>query len=67
MKKLEKNKSFGTELIEKSEKVPGLAVVLVGDNPASRVYVKNKQKRQKRLDFNLLNINLTKMSLKKNF
>ncbi len=25
-------------------RVPGLAVVLVGDNPASRVYVRNKQK-----------------------
>ena len=60
-------KSFGSELIEKSGKVPGLAVVLVGDNPASRVYVRNKTEKQKRLGFNLLNINLTKMSLKKNF
>ena len=27
-----------------SGRVPGLAVVLIGDNPASRVYVRNKQK-----------------------
>jgi methylenetetrahydrofolate dehydrogenase (NADP+)/methenyltetrahydrofolate cyclohydrolase len=30
-------------LKEKSGRVPGLAVVLVGDNPASQVYVRNKQ------------------------
>lgn len=29
---------------EATGRVPGLAVVLVGDNPASRVYVRNKQK-----------------------
>ena len=33
-------KSFGSELIKTSGRIPGLAVVLVGDNPASRVYVK---------------------------
>ena len=33
------------ELKEKHGFVPGLAVVLVGDDPASRVYVRNKGKR----------------------
>ena len=32
------------ELKEKTGKVPGLAVVLVGDDPASAVYVRNKKK-----------------------
>lgn len=30
---------------------PGLAVVLVGDNPASKVYVKSKEKACKQVDF----------------
>ena len=30
--------------VEGMERKPGLAVVLVGDNPASRVYVKGKKK-----------------------
>ena len=38
----EKIKYFGNKLIEKTGKKPGLAVVLVGENPASKVYVKNK-------------------------
>ena len=37
-----KVKKFGDQLKSKTGKVPGLAVVLVGENPASRVYVKNK-------------------------
>ena len=32
------------EKIEKSEKTPGLAVVIVGEDPASRIYVRNKIK-----------------------
>ncbi len=31
-------------LYEKTGKVPGLAVVIVGDDPASKVYVRNKKK-----------------------
>ena len=38
-------------MIEKSGKVPGLAVVLVGDNPASRVYVRNKTEKTKEVGF----------------
>ena len=30
--------------VERMERKPGLAVVLVGDNPASRVYVNGKKK-----------------------
>ena len=30
--------------VEQLDKKPGLAVVLVGDNPASRVYVNGKKK-----------------------
>ena len=48
----EKIKIFGTELIKKSGKIPGLAVVLVGENPASRVYVKNKTEKTKEVGFN---------------
>ncbi len=32
------------ELLAKKGIVPGLATILVGDDPASHVYVKNKQK-----------------------
>lgn len=37
-------KAETAELIEKNGIVPGLAVVIVGDDPASRVYVNNKKK-----------------------
>ena len=47
-----KIKIFGADLIQKSGRVPGLAVVLVGENPASRVYVKNKIEKTKEVGFN---------------
>ncbi len=47
-----KIKTFGAELIQKSGRTPGLAVVLVGENPASRVYVKNKIEKTKEVGFN---------------
>lgn len=40
-------KNIKTEIEEirnKNKRVPGLAVILVGDNPASSIYVKNKEK-----------------------
>ena len=47
-----------TELVEKVEKlkaetgvVPGLVVILVGDDPASQVYVRNKERSAKKQDF----------------
>ena len=36
--------------------VPGLAVVLVGDNPASQVYVRNKQKSARDIGMNSMDI-----------
>ena len=48
----EKIKFFGNKLIEKTGKKPGLAVVLVGENPASKVYVKNKIEKTIEVGFN---------------
>ncbi len=48
----EKVKKFGDQLKSKTGKVPGLAVVLVGENPASRVYVKNKIEKTIEVGFN---------------
>ena len=48
----EKIKYFGNKLIEKTGKKPGLAVVLVGENPASNVYVKNKIEKTIEVGFN---------------
>ena len=43
----EKVKEFGETLKKESGRTPGLAVVLVGENPASKVYVKNKIEKTK--------------------
>ncbi len=48
----QKIKTFGDELRNKTGKTPGLAVVLVGENPASKVYVKNKIEKTKEVGFN---------------
>ena len=48
----EKVKKFADQLKSKTGKVPGLAVVLVGENPASRVYVKNKIEKTIEVGFN---------------
>ena len=48
----EKIKKFGDILIKESGRTPGLAVVLVGENPASKVYVKNKIEKTKEVGFN---------------
>jgi len=47
-----KIKDFGKKLIHKTSKIPGLAVVLVGENPASKVYVRNKIEQTKEVGFN---------------
>lgn len=60
---IEKNKLSGKQLaqqinshvaadIEHQAKKPGLAVLLVGDNPASEIYVKNKEKTAIKAGFN---------------
>ena len=43
-----KIKNFADELKINTGRIPGLAVVLVGENPASKVYVKNKIEKTKR-------------------
>ena len=48
----DKIKKFGNELQNKSGKKPGLAVVLVGEHPASKVYVRNKIEKTKEVGFN---------------
>lgn len=44
-KYMESFKSLIENVKSKYKKVPSLTVILVGDNPASLIYVKNKQKR----------------------
>jgi methylenetetrahydrofolate dehydrogenase (NADP+)/methenyltetrahydrofolate cyclohydrolase len=39
------------ERVAKLDRAPGLSVVLVGDDPASQVYVRHKQRRAERLGF----------------
>src|SRR3989338_427170 len=41
---LKKTKTEINELKHKGKRLPGLAVILVGENPASHTYVKNKEK-----------------------
>ena len=43
------------ELKNKTGRMPGLATVLVGEDPASAVYVRNKIKYAMKSDFNPLN------------
>ncbi len=45
-----------SSLTRKTGIVPGLAVLLVGDNPASQVYVRNKQKSASDIGMNPLDI-----------
>ena len=45
-------------LTEKSRIVPGLATILVGENPASKIYVNIKQKSCERVGINSTTINL---------
>jgi len=44
--------------LAKGERAPGLVVVLVGENPASQVYVRNKQRACEQVGFNSELINL---------
>ena len=48
----DKIRKFSDVLKQESGKTPGLAVVLVGENPASKVYVKNKIEKTKEVGFN---------------
>ena len=48
----EKLKLEVSELKSKYNKVPGLTVILVGEDPASKIYVKNKEKFAKEVGMN---------------
>ena len=47
-----KIKDLGTQFTEETGVTPGLAVVVVGDHPASKVYVRNKIKQTEEVGFN---------------
>ncbi len=47
-----KIKDLGKQFIEETGFTPGLAVVVVGDHPASKVYVRNKIKQTEEVGFN---------------
>lgn len=47
-----KVKKFGKFFTEKTGVIPGLAVVVVGEHPASKVYVRNKIKQTEEVGFN---------------
>merc|ERR1711991_1104011 len=56
----EKVKEFGETLKKESGRTPGLAVVLVGENPASKVYVKNKIEKTEEVGFKSIEHKLSK-------
>ena len=39
--------------------MPGLVVIMVGDNPASQVYVRNKERAAKKAGFHSQTVNLS--------
>jgi methylenetetrahydrofolate dehydrogenase (NADP+)/methenyltetrahydrofolate cyclohydrolase len=41
---IKKSLAHEVSLLEKNKITPGLAVILIGENPASKIYVKNKRK-----------------------
>lgn len=47
------------KLLSAGAKAPGLAVVLVGDNPASQVYVRSKSQRAKRCGIEITDVKLS--------
>ena len=46
------------QLKEQNKRIPGLAVIIVGNNPASQIYVNNKRKACEEVGFLSLNFNL---------
>ena len=54
----EKFLNITQEKISKMDKKPHLAVILVGNDPASQVYVRNKQKAAKKVGIQSTLINL---------
>src|ERR1051325_10275328 len=54
----EKIAAYAAELKSKHGLQPGLATVLVGRDPASEVYVRNKRKTAEALGFNSIHVEL---------
>ena len=52
----EKIKAEASDFIEKTGVIPGIAVIIVGEDPASLVYVRNKHKACKEVGFNSFEI-----------
>ena len=50
-------------LKEKEWIVPGLVVIMVGENPASQVYVRNKERAAKKAGFHSKTVNLSEMRI----
>ena len=50
--------------VQGSKEKPGLAIVLVGKNPASEIYVELKEKRSKEIGFYVEKYNLDAMKIK---
>lgn len=55
-----------TEKLKAKGITPGLAVIIVGDDTASQVYVKNKEKACDEVGFYSENMHCLKIQLKKN-
>ena len=51
------------ELKSASNKVPGLTVILIGEDPASKIYVKNKEKFSKEIGINSEAVSYTHLTL----
>ena len=61
-----KNVEKEVQSLKKKKISPGLAIIQVGENPASNIYVKKKLKKAKSLGFNIWHINLpTSVSFEK--
>ncbi|WED44075.1 bifunctional methylenetetrahydrofolate dehydrogenase/methenyltetrahydrofolate cyclohydrolase FolD [Legionella cardiaca] len=54
-----------TEMLNEGKRAPGLAVILVGDDPASSIYVNNKRKACLEVGFNSFAYNLPKSTTEK--
>ena len=61
IKVIESIKNDSASLIDKAGRPPGLAVVKVGDDPASAIYVRSKERKAKKLGFRSEVISLDSM------
>ena len=52
MEVIEENKKENSFLKKKTNKIPGLSVILIGDFAPSQIYVRNKQKKSLEVGIN---------------